>query len=117
VLRGDVFRTDEVRSGIYGLETCPRCTSTNIPSRPSSLIAERSSLVLVKTASRRVIERCWQSGDLKVADNVGQVYNRTTRAHTRLTTNGHVRPAEKLRYVDKYLISGGRDGAAKVWAM
>lgn len=46
-----------------------------------------------------------------------QVYNRTTLAHNRLVVNGHTKPAERLRFIDKYLVSGGRDGCAKVWAM
>ncbi|WVQ64748.1 mitochondrial division protein 1 [Kwoniella botswanensis] len=44
-------------------------------------------------------------------------YNRTTHQHSRLITNGHIKPVEKMRFIDKYLVSGGRDGAAKVWAM
>ncbi|WVW81730.1 mitochondrial division protein 1 [Kwoniella bestiolae CBS 10118] len=44
-------------------------------------------------------------------------YNRTTHQHSRLVTNGHIKPVEKMRFIDKYLVSGGRDGAAKVWAM
>jgi division protein 1 len=50
-------------------------------------------------------------------ENGVEVYNRTTHAHSRLVVNGHLRPAERMRYVDKYLVTGGRDGAAKVWAM
>ena len=50
-------------------------------------------------------------------ENGIEVYNRTTRQHTRLLVNGHKKPAEKMRFIDKYLVSGGRDGCAKVWAM
>nr|XP_018266624.1 mitochondrial division protein 1 [Kwoniella dejecticola CBS 10117]OBR88782.1 mitochondrial division protein 1 [Kwoniella dejecticola CBS 10117] len=50
-------------------------------------------------------------------ENAVEVYNRTTHQHSRLVTNGHIKPAEKMRFIDKYLVSGGRDGAAKVWAM
>ncbi|WVR03464.1 mitochondrial division protein 1 [Kwoniella sp. DSM 27419] len=50
-------------------------------------------------------------------ENGVEVYNRTTHAHSRLTVNGHIKPAEKMRFIDKYLVSGGRDGSAKVWAM
>ncbi|WWC66892.1 mitochondrial division protein 1 [Kwoniella pini CBS 10737] len=50
-------------------------------------------------------------------ENGVEVYNRTTHQHSRLVTNGHIKPAEKMRFIDKYLVSGGRDGAAKVWAM
>jgi division protein 1 len=50
-------------------------------------------------------------------ENGIEVYNRITHAHTRLVVNGHTKPAAKMRFVDKYLVSGGRDGVAKVWAM
>ncbi|WRT63656.1 mitochondrial division protein 1 [Kwoniella shivajii] len=50
-------------------------------------------------------------------ENGVEVYNRTTHQHSRLITNGHIKPAEKMRFIDKYLVSGGRDGSAKVWAM
>ncbi|KAK8845421.1 mitochondrial division protein 1 [Kwoniella newhampshirensis] len=50
-------------------------------------------------------------------ENGVEVYNRTTHNHTRLVVNGHTKPAEKMRFIDKYLVSGGRDGCAKVWAM
>ncbi|AAW46166.1 hypothetical protein CNBK1470 [Cryptococcus deneoformans B-3501A] len=50
-------------------------------------------------------------------ENGVEVYNRTTHAHSRLVVNGHTKPAEKMRFIDKYLVSGGRDGCAKVWAM
>jgi division protein 1 len=51
------------------------------------------------------------------AENGIEVYNRTTHAHQRLVVNGHMKPAEKMRFIDKYLVTGGRDGLAKVWAM
>jgi len=50
-------------------------------------------------------------------ENGVEVYNRTTHAHSRLKVNGHLRPAEKLRFVDRYLVSGGRDGSARVWSI
>jgi division protein 1 len=50
-------------------------------------------------------------------ENGVEVYNRTTHAHTRMVVNGHTKPAERMRFIDKYLVSGGRDGCAKVWAM
>ncbi|ODN75955.1 mitochondrial division protein 1 [Cryptococcus amylolentus CBS 6039] len=50
-------------------------------------------------------------------ENGVEVYNRTTEEHKRLVVGGHTKPAEKMRFIDKYLVSGGRDGCAKVWAM
>ncbi|GMK59965.1 hypothetical protein CspeluHIS016_0901820 [Cutaneotrichosporon spelunceum] len=52
-----------------------------------------------------------------VGENGVEVYNRTTAEHSRLVVNGHTKPAERLRFMDKYIVSGGRDGCAKVWAM
>lgn len=46
-----------------------------------------------------------------------QIYNRTSMQHSTLSTNGHTRPAEKLRYMDRYLLSGGRDATVKIWAL
>ncbi|KAK4688019.1 hypothetical protein P7C73_g2094, partial [Tremellales sp. Uapishka_1] len=50
-------------------------------------------------------------------ENGIEVYNRTTHDHKRLVVNGHTKPAERMRFIDKYLVSGGRDGCAKIWAM
>ncbi|KAI5452577.1 Mitochondrial fission protein [Naganishia albida] len=50
-------------------------------------------------------------------ENGVEVFNRTSGAHTRLIVNGHTKPAERLRFMDKYLVTGGRDGTAKVWAL
>jgi division protein 1 len=46
-----------------------------------------------------------------------QIYNRTSMQHSNLVTNGHTRPIEKLRYMDRYLVSGGRDATVKIWAL
>ncbi len=46
-----------------------------------------------------------------------QVYNRTAGTHSKLIINGHIKPAERLRFMDKYVVSGGKDGLAKVWAL
>ncbi|KZV81766.1 WD40 repeat-like protein [Exidia glandulosa HHB12029] len=45
------------------------------------------------------------------------MYNRTTQQHSTLLTNGHTMPAVKLRYMDRYLVSGGKDSIVKVWAL
>ncbi|SCZ89480.1 BZ3500_MvSof-1268-A1-R1_Chr1-1g01207 [Microbotryum saponariae] len=50
-------------------------------------------------------------------ENGIRVFNRTTLQHTALTLNGHTRPAERLRFMDSYLMSGGRDHTVKVWKM
>ena len=49
--------------------------------------------------------------------NVFQIYNRTTMQHSSLLTNGHTRPVERIRYMDRYLASGGRDATVKIWAL
>ncbi|RSH90672.1 Mitochondrial fission protein [Saitozyma podzolica] len=37
-------------------------------------------------------------------ENGVEVYNRTTHAHTRMVVNGHTKPAERMRFIDKYLM-------------
>ena len=46
-----------------------------------------------------------------------QIFNRTTRQFSGLSTNGHTGSVQCLRYMDKYLVSGGQDCAVKVWAL
>ncbi|THH12969.1 hypothetical protein EW146_g7199 [Bondarzewia mesenterica] len=62
-------------------------------------------------------ESCSQSLELTVWAILGQVYNRTSMQHSTLLTNGHTRPIERLRYMDRYLVSGGRDSMVKIWAL
>ncbi|KAK4056951.1 Mitochondrial fission protein [Microbotryomycetes sp. JL221] len=50
-------------------------------------------------------------------ENGVRVFNRTTLQHTSLTNNGHTSPAERLRFMDSYLCSGGRDNTVKVWRL
>ncbi|KAI6005005.1 WD40-repeat-containing domain protein [Pisolithus orientalis] len=64
---------------------------------------------------------CLQFDSRKVIAATGEngikIYNRTTMQHSTLTTNGHTRPVERLRYMDRYLVSGGRDATVKVWTL
>lgn len=46
-----------------------------------------------------------------------QIYNRTTMQHSTLQINGHTRPVDRLRYMDRYLASGGRDSTVKIWTL
>ncbi|KAH8111514.1 WD40 repeat-like protein [Phellopilus nigrolimitatus] len=50
-------------------------------------------------------------------ENGVKIYNRTTRQLSTLLTNGHTRPAERLRYMDRYLATGGMDSTVKIWAL
>jgi mitochondrial division protein 1 len=50
-------------------------------------------------------------------DNGVKIYNRTSGQYSTLMTNGHTLPVEKLRYMDRYLVSGGRDAIVKVWSL
>ncbi|KAF9535760.1 WD40-repeat-containing domain protein [Crepidotus variabilis] len=50
-------------------------------------------------------------------ENGIKVYNRTSRQTTTLLTNGHTKPAQRLRYMDRYLVSGGRDAKLKIWSI
>ncbi|KAF8633914.1 hypothetical protein AX15_001100 [Amanita polypyramis BW_CC] len=50
-------------------------------------------------------------------ENGIKVYNRTSMQQSTLLTNGHTKPAERLRYMDRYLVSGGRDSTVKIWSL
>ncbi|KAK0525834.1 Mitochondrial fission protein [Tilletia horrida] len=50
-------------------------------------------------------------------ENALRIFNRTTLQQTPLLTNGHLAPAERLRYMDRYAVSGGKDSVIKVWAL
>jgi division protein 1 len=51
------------------------------------------------------------------ASNAVSVYNRTTLQQTELAVNGHAGPVEKLRFMDRYLATGGQDGLVKIWSL
>ncbi|KAF9072680.1 WD40-repeat-containing domain protein [Rhodocollybia butyracea] len=50
-------------------------------------------------------------------ENGVKIYNRTSMQHSTLLTNGHMSPVESLRYMDRYLVTGGRDSTVKVWSL
>ncbi|CAD6936914.1 unnamed protein product [Tilletia laevis] len=50
-------------------------------------------------------------------ENALRIFNRTTMQQTPLLTNGHLAPAERLRYMDRYAVSGGKDSVIKVWTL
>lgn len=50
-------------------------------------------------------------------ENGVKIYNRTSMQHSSLSTNGHTQPVERLRYMDRYLVSGGRDATVKIWTL
>ncbi|KAF8887771.1 WD40-repeat-containing domain protein [Infundibulicybe gibba] len=50
-------------------------------------------------------------------ENGVKIYNRTSMQQSSLLTNGHTKPIEKLRYMDRYLVSGGRDSMVKIWSL
>ncbi|GAA98897.1 uncharacterized protein L969DRAFT_95575 [Mixia osmundae IAM 14324] len=50
-------------------------------------------------------------------ENAIKVYNRTTLQQTSLLVNGHTSPAERLRFMDRYLATGSRDATVKVWSL
>lgn len=109
----DATEADDVDLGYT-----PRCCGRDTPIRvPSHCIAIRQS------ESCSMYRREWCRGEYRAMClcckglTKMQIYNRTTHAHTRLIVNGHTKPAEKLRFIDRYLVSGGRDGTAKVWSM
>ncbi|KAF8640736.1 hypothetical protein AX17_000387 [Amanita inopinata Kibby_2008] len=50
-------------------------------------------------------------------ENGVKIYNRTSIQHSALLTNGHTKPVERLRYMDRYLVTGGRDSTVKIWSL
>ncbi|SPO27634.1 related to CAF4 - CCR4 associated factor [Ustilago trichophora] len=50
-------------------------------------------------------------------ENGVKIFNRTTLQHGSLTLNGHTSPVERLRYMDRYAVSGGKDSVVKIWAL
>ncbi|KAG9050978.1 Mitochondrial fission protein [Tulasnella sp. UAMH 9824] len=59
--------------------------------------------------TRKVVAACGENGI--------KIYNRTTFQQSTLVVNGHTKPVEKLRYIDRYLVSGGRDNTVKIWSL
>lgn len=50
-------------------------------------------------------------------ENGLSMFNRTTQQTSTLLTNGHTLPTTRLRYMDRYCVSGGKDNIVKVWAL
>ncbi|PCH33260.1 WD40 repeat-like protein [Wolfiporia cocos MD-104 SS10] len=50
-------------------------------------------------------------------ENGVKIFNRTSMQHSTLLTNGHMKPVGRLRYMDRYLVSGARDSTVKIWAL
>lgn len=50
-------------------------------------------------------------------ENQLKIFNRTSLQHRTLSLNGHTAPAERLRYMDRYAVSGGKDNVVKIWAL
>ena len=66
--------------------------------------------------SRKVLVACGAQA-LDVRTTLTQMYNRTAEKHTPLALNGHMAPAERLRYMDRYAVTGARDSCVKVWSL
>ncbi|KAF9569818.1 WD40 repeat-like protein [Agrocybe pediades] len=50
-------------------------------------------------------------------ENGVKIYNRLSAQTSTLMTNGHMKPVERLRYMDRYLVTGGRDAKLKIWSL
>ncbi|KAF8912915.1 WD40-repeat-containing domain protein [Gymnopilus junonius] len=50
-------------------------------------------------------------------ENGVKIYNRTSYQQSTLLTNGHTSPVERLRYMDRYLVTGARDAKVKIWSL
>jgi division protein 1 len=70
----------------------------------------------IKASSFFFIHR-WVFYDLMGGSHVYKIYNRTSIQHSTLSTNGHTKPVEHVRYMDRYLVSGGRDSMIKIWSL
>lgn len=45
------------------------------------------------------------------------VYNRTTLQRSTISLNGHTDTVERLRYFDRYMVTGSKDNTVKVWSI
>ncbi|KDN39661.1 hypothetical protein RSAG8_08689, partial [Rhizoctonia solani AG-8 WAC10335] len=90
--------------------TFGRGSSTSLPGigRTASPAVGGSGIGDVQFDSRKIVA---------AADNGVEIFNRISQQYTTLTVNGHHGPVERLRYIDRYLVSGGRDATVKIWAL
>lgn len=59
--------------------------------------------------TRKIVAACGENGV--------KIYNRTTMQQSTLSINGHTGPVEKIRYIDRYLVSGAKDNTVKIWSL
>ncbi|KAA1106911.1 Mitochondrial fission protein [Puccinia graminis f. sp. tritici] len=45
------------------------------------------------------------------------VYNRTTLQRSTISLNGHTDTVERLRYFDRYMVTGSKDNTIKAWSI
>ncbi|KAH9466122.1 hypothetical protein Pst134EA_033468 [Puccinia striiformis f. sp. tritici] len=45
------------------------------------------------------------------------VYNRTTLQRSTISLNGHTDTVERLRYFDRYMVTGSKDNTLKIWSI
>ncbi|KAH8834802.1 WD40-repeat-containing domain protein [Flagelloscypha sp. PMI_526] len=50
-------------------------------------------------------------------DSGVKIFNRTSGQQSTITMNGHSEPVQRLRFMDRYLVTGGREGTVKVWSL
>ncbi|KZO92084.1 WD40 repeat-like protein [Calocera viscosa TUFC12733] len=77
--------------------------------RTADLITYDGPVTSLQFDSRKVVT-C-------ASENGVKIWNRTSRQLSTLSINGHTQPATKLRYIDRYMVSGGADGVVKTWAL
>ncbi|KAJ1310674.1 hypothetical protein OPQ81_009201 [Rhizoctonia solani] len=87
-----------------------RGSSTSLPGlgRTASPAVGGSGVGDVQFDSRKIVA---------ASDNGVEIFNRISQQYTTLTVNGHYGAVERLRYIDRYLVSGGRDATVKIWAL
>lgn len=59
--------------------------------------------------TRRIVAAAGQNGV--------QLYNRVSGETSSLELSGHTGPVERIRYMDSYAASGGRDNQVKIWSL
>ena len=80
-------------------------------------IRGRSSLPLGRVEYESVTLSSYSSSSSPADNEFSQVFNRTTLQHSTLSINGHTSSMERLRFMDRYLATGGRDCTVKIWAL
>ncbi|KAH7330578.1 WD40-repeat-containing domain protein [Rhizoctonia solani] len=102
----------------YGLSAGLSEYSTNVGRGSSTSLAGMGRTASPAVVGSGVGDVQFDSRKIVAAsDNGVEIFNRISQQYTTLTVNGHHGAVERLRYIDRYLVSGGRDATVKIWAL